>query len=71
MQAIGCKELKPYFDGESTLSAALDNMKRRSRQYAKRQMSWFRRIDTAHRLYVDEYSSPHELIEAAKLLLKE
>ncbi len=68
MQAIGCKELKPYFDAECSLSAALENMKRRSRQYAKRQMSWFRRIDSAHRLYVDDYSSPTELVEAAKKL---
>ncbi len=64
-QAIGCKELRPYFDGECTLSEALDCMKRRSRQYAKRQLSWFRRIETAHTLYVDDYSDVAALRDAA------
>ncbi len=70
MQAIGCKELRPYFDGECSLQEALDNMKRRSRQYAKRQLSWFRRIETAHRLYIDDYSSSQQLFEAAKELIE-
>jgi len=64
-QAIGCKELRPYFDGDCTLTQALETMKRRSRQYAKRQLSWFRRISDAHRLYVDDYESSDELIRAA------
>ncbi len=64
-QAIGCKELRPYFDGECTLHEALACMRRRSRQYAKRQLSWFRRISTATTLYVDDYTSPQELAEAA------
>ena len=65
-QAIGCKELRPYFDGECTLSEALDTMKRRSRQYAKRQLSWFRRIPYAHTFYVDDYGSSQQLIEAVQ-----
>ncbi len=64
-QAIGCKELRPYFDAECSLYEALDCMKRRSRQYAKRQLSWFRRIETAHTLYVDDYSDTAALCEAA------
>ena len=42
-QAIGYKELKPYFSGEYTLGEALDNLKKETRHYAKRQMTWFRR----------------------------
>ena len=42
-QAIGYKELKPYFGGECTLEEALDNLKKETRHYAKRQMTWFRR----------------------------
>lgn len=64
-QAIGCKELRPYFDGECSLKEALELMKRRSRQYAKRQLSWFRRIQTATTLYVDDYDSPEALALAA------
>lgn len=42
-QAIGYKELKPYFSGECSLEEALDNLKKETRHYAKRQMTWFRR----------------------------
>ncbi len=69
-QAIGCKELHPYFDGECSLSQALDCMKRRSRQYAKRQLSWFRRIETAHTLYVDDYIDAAALCDAALAYIK-
>ncbi len=42
-QAIGYKELKPYFRNECSLEEALDNLKKETRHYAKRQMTWFRR----------------------------
>lgn len=42
-QAIGYKELKPYFNNECSLDEALDNLKKETRHYAKRQMTWFRR----------------------------
>ena len=42
-QAIGYKELKAYFAGECSLEEALDNLKKETRHYAKRQMTWFRR----------------------------
>ncbi len=42
-QAIGYKELRPYFNSECTLDEALDNLKKETRHYAKRQMTWFRR----------------------------
>lgn len=42
-QAIGYKELRAYFAGECTLDEALDNLKKETRHYAKRQMTWFRR----------------------------
>ncbi len=41
--AIGIKELKGYFDGLYDLREAKRRMKRNSRQYAKRQLSWFRK----------------------------
>jgi len=42
-QAIGYKELKKYFDGEISLDEAKEVIKRESRRYAKRQLTWFRR----------------------------
>lgn len=42
-QAIGYKELLPYLKGECTLEEAAESLKRATRRYAKRQMTWFRR----------------------------
>ncbi len=43
MQAIGYKEAAEYLRGECSLSEAVDKIKRESRRYAKRQMTWFKR----------------------------
>ncbi len=43
MQGLGYKELFPYFDGECTLDEAVSVMKRDTRHFAKRQLTWFRR----------------------------
>ena len=43
MQAIGYRELVPYFEGEITLKEAVENIKAHSRQYAKRQITWWKR----------------------------
>lgn len=42
LQAIGYKELIRHFQGELSLGAAVDLIKQRSRNYAKRQFTWFR-----------------------------
>ncbi|MDD6727750.1 MAG: tRNA (adenosine(37)-N6)-dimethylallyltransferase MiaA [Eubacteriales bacterium] len=52
-QAIGHKELKPYFEGEITLDKALDNLKKETRHYAKRQITWFKRRNDAVFLNLD------------------
>lgn len=68
-QAIGYKELFPYFDGLVTLNEAVENIKRESRRYAKRQLTWFNREQDAKFLYVDDYSGKHELaVEAIRLI---
>ncbi len=41
-QAIGCKELAPYFEGTSSLDECLEKIKQETRRYAKRQLTWFR-----------------------------
>ena len=51
-QAIGYKELLSYIEGETTLEAAVEELKLASRRYAKRQLTWFRR-ENAYRLYID------------------
>ena len=41
MQAIGYKEFFPYFEGKITLQEAIDELKKQTRHYAKRQITWF------------------------------
>lgn len=53
-QAIGYKELLEYFDGRCTLSEAAEAIKKGSRNYAKRQLTWFRRNPDIKWIYSDE-----------------
>lgn len=43
LQTVGYRELFDYFDGRTTREEAIELIKRNSRRYAKRQMTWFRR----------------------------
>ena len=43
MKGIGYKELVSYIKGEISLNEAIDKIKQHSRNYAKRQLTWFRR----------------------------
>ena len=43
VDTIGYKEILTYLDGEATLEEALDKLKQHSRNYAKRQLTWFRK----------------------------
>lgn len=54
-QAIGHKELLPYINGECSLEEALDSLKQKTRNYAKRQITWFKRRDHSILLQPDVY----------------
>ena len=43
LQTVGYREIFEYLDGNITLDEAIELVKRNSRRYAKRQMTWFRR----------------------------
>lgn len=64
-QAIGYKELQPYIDGEISLEEAEENLKRATRRYAKRQLTWFRRNERINWLLIDKYQKREELANAA------
>ena len=66
VQAIGCKELKPFIDGKAGLEECVETLKMQTRRYAKRQLTWFRRDERIHFLYIDDYDSAGELIKAAE-----
>lgn len=53
-QAIGHKELHKFLLGEATLDEAVENLKRETRRYAKRQLTWFRRREDINWVYADK-----------------
>ncbi len=65
-QAIGHKELYPYIDGEISLAEAAENLKRATRRYAKRQITWFSKNSNNHMLYADQ----EDIFEKAKNILE-
>ena len=69
-QAIGHKELKPYFENEISLDEALEKIRQETRRYAKRQLTWFRRNEKINWLYADEMQSD-ELINSPESLARE
>lgn len=60
-KAIGCKELAPYFEGTQTLEEAMETMKRETRRYAKRQLTWFLRDSSVRWYNSDEYGDFSEI----------
>ena len=61
LQTVGYREMFDYFDGTTSRDEAIELIKRNSRRYAKRQMTWFRRdeeikwVDTANKQIIEEY----------------
>lgn len=69
-QAIGYKELKPYFDGEKPLEECIERLKQQTRRYAKRQLTWFRRDSRIHWITVNSDTDYAEILENAENLVK-
>lgn len=61
-QAIGYKEFFPYFRGECSLDESVEEVKRESRHYAKRQLTWFRRSEEVKWIFVDEFDDFEQLV---------
>ncbi|NLO45730.1 MAG: tRNA (adenosine(37)-N6)-dimethylallyltransferase MiaA [Clostridiales bacterium] len=63
--AIGCKELAPYFAGEKSIDEAVEDVKRATRRYAKRQLTWFNKMDGIKKIYTDEHQGDGAILKAA------
>jgi tRNA dimethylallyltransferase len=57
MRILGYREIASYLYGEITLEEAIELIKRNTRRYAKRQLSWFRRDDRIRWLELDGFSN--------------
>ncbi len=62
MQGLGYKEFVPYIKGECTLEEATYILKRDTRHFAKRQLTWFRRESDVTMLNINEYNGDRELV---------
>ena len=71
MQAIGYKEFLAAMKGHITIAKAAEEVKKGSRHYAKRQLTWFRRNKKMHWLTRTAETSPEEILEQARQLAVE
>ncbi len=65
-QAIGYKELIPYFENKKTKEECIDKIKQYSRNYAKRQLTWFRRDERIQWVEIDEDTAFSTIIAECK-----
>lgn len=67
MQGLGYKEILAYLDGDYTLPEAVEILKRDTRHFAKRQITWFRRERDVIWLNKEDYACEEEAILARML----
>ena len=63
LQTVGYREMFDYFDGKCSLEEAIELIKRNSRRYAKRQLTWFRRDESTGWFSPNDIESMIEFIE--------
>ena len=68
-QAIGYKELLSAIDGQVPLEEAVEEVKLRSRQYAKRQLTWLRRNQDIHWIYWEKERNFADALQIATEIL--
>ncbi len=70
MKAIGYKELRPYLENQQSLDQAIEKLKKDSRHFAKRQMTWFRKDKRIHWIEMNPEKSFEDVLEESLQLLK-
>jgi tRNA dimethylallyltransferase len=68
LQTVGYRELFSYFDGEFTLDFAIDEIKKNTRRFSKRQLTWFKRNENTK--WFDYAKDRKEIINYIETLLK-
>lgn len=64
MQGIGYKEIVSYLEGDMTLDSSIELIKQKSRNYAKRQLTWFRRDDRIKWFDLGDFSDLNILVDS-------
>ena len=70
MQAIGYKEFVSALAGQCTIEEAADEVRKSSRHYAKRQLTWLRRNKNIHWITRESDDYPKEIIEQARRIVR-
>ncbi len=70
MQGIGYKELLAVMTEQRTLADAVSDIKRNTRHYAKRQLTWFRRDEQIHWLNTAEDTAREQALSIAQAFLE-
>lgn len=70
-QMIGHKEFYPYFEGNQSLEESVNLLKQKTRNYAKRQITWFKKYKTANWIYLDDKNEEEILSEMLKVVKRE
>lgn len=68
LNTVGYKELFQYFDGSISLNEAIEQIKISTRQYAKRQMTWFRKNNDYQWFTIDETDKMLEYIKSQEAI---
>ena len=71
MQAIGYKEFVAALNGFGTIQEAADEVRKSSRHYAKRQLTWFRRNKNMHWITREAGQTNQEILEQARQVIRE
>jgi tRNA dimethylallyltransferase len=67
LQTVGYRELFDYFDGKYSLEFAVEEIKKNTRRFAKRQVTWNKKDETIH--WFNFETSPSEIIKKIETLL--
>lgn len=71
MQGLGYKEIIPYLNGSCSLEDAISILKRDTRHFAKRQLTWFRREKDVTWIEKNEFASEEELLQHMLSILRD
>jgi tRNA dimethylallyltransferase len=67
LQTVGYRELFEYFEGKITLDFAIEEIKKNTRRFSKRQLTWFKRTENA--IWFDYLTDRKEIIDNLQLII--
>ena len=69
LKTLGYKEVSGYLDNEFSYAEMKELIKKNTRNFAKRQLTWFRAVENTNKFYIDELSKQEILIKVKEICL--